>query len=150
MSKESQDDEVEVNGNEDDVDKIEEGEADRKSKNPTPLKAHWIFPLIKEVIVKTPNMSDREMRNILMDYVKPNFMTTSLLQNARTFARSEVFGDPSKNVCFLNGLIETMRKGGSEVVAVVKSCAEVMKMLEHVVLSKQMQKIKQLVSLCQR
>ena len=47
MSKESQDDEVEVNGNEDDVDKIEEGEADRKSKNPTPLKAHWIFPLIK-------------------------------------------------------------------------------------------------------
>jgi hypothetical protein len=33
------------------------------------------------------------------------------------------------NVCFLNGLIETMKKGGHEVVAVVKSHAEVMKML---------------------
>ena len=69
-------------------------------------------------------------------------MTTSLLQNARNFARSEVFGDPSKNVCFLNGLIESMRKGGNEVVAVVKSCAEVMKMLELVVLSEQMTKNK--------
>jgi hypothetical protein len=85
-SNESQDDDVEVNGNEDDVDKIEEGETDGKSKHPTPLKACWIFPLIKEVIVKTSNASNREMRNILMDYVKPNFMTTSLLQNARTFA----------------------------------------------------------------
>ena len=33
-----------------------------------------------------------------------------------------------------------MRKGGNEVVAVVKSRAEVMKMLEHVVLSEQMTK----------
>ena len=82
------------------------------------------------------------MRNILMDYVKSNFMTTSLLQNARPFARSEVFGDPSKNVCFLNGLIESMRKEGNEVVAVIKSQAEVTKMLEHVVLSEQMTKNK--------
>ena len=85
-SKESQDDDVEVNGNKDDVNKNKEGETDRKSKHRTPLKRRWIFPLIKEVIVKTPNLSNREMKNILMDYVKSNFMMTSLLQNARTFA----------------------------------------------------------------
>ena len=142
-SKESQDDDVEVNGNEDDVHEIEEGETDKKSKHHTPLKARWIFRLINEVIEKTPNLSNREMKNILMDYVKSNFMMTSLLQNARTFARSEAFGDPSKNVCFLNGLIETMKKGGHEVLAVVKSRAEeLMKMLEHVVLSEQMMKNK--------
>jgi hypothetical protein len=56
-SKESQDYEVEVNGNEDDVNNIEEGEADGKSKHRTPLKTRRIFLLIKEVIVKTPNMS---------------------------------------------------------------------------------------------
>ncbi len=89
-SKESQDDDVEVNGNEDDVHKNEEDETDGKSKHRTPLKARWIFPLIKEVIVKTPSLSNREMRNILMDYVKLNFMTTSLLKNARTFAQSKV------------------------------------------------------------
>ena len=141
-SKESQDDDVEVNGNEDDVHEIEEGETDKKSKHHTPLKARWIFRLINEVIEKTPNLSNREMKNILMDYVKSNFMMTSLLQNVRTFARSEAFGDPSKNVCFLNGLIETMKKGGHEVLAVVKSRAELMKMLEHVVLSEQMMKNK--------
>ena len=75
-----------MNDNEDDVDEIEEGDADGKSKHSTPLKARWLFPLIREAIVKTPNLSNREMRNILMDYVKPNFMTTSLLQNARTFS----------------------------------------------------------------
>ncbi len=76
-----------MHGDEDDVDEIEEGETDGKLKHGTPLKVRWIFPLIKEVIVKTPNLSNREMRNILMDYyVKPNFMTTSLLQNARSFA----------------------------------------------------------------
>ncbi len=39
LSKESQDDDVEVNGNEDDVHEIEEGETDGKSKHRTPLKA---------------------------------------------------------------------------------------------------------------
>ena len=59
-SKESQDDDVdvEVNGNKDDVHKIEEGETDGKSKHRTPLKARWIFLLIKEVIGK--HLSIRE------------------------------------------------------------------------------------------
>ncbi len=94
-SQESQDDEnVEVNGNNDFVHGIEEGKADRKSCFRTPFKAHWTFLLIKEVIEKTPNMTNRGMKNVAMDYVKSNFMSTSLLQNARTFARSEIFGDP--------------------------------------------------------
>jgi hypothetical protein len=86
LSKESQDNDVEMNGNEDDVHEIEEGEADRKSCHRTPLKVRWIFSLIKEVIGKTPKLSNREMQNSLMDYVKLNFMSTSLLQNVKTFA----------------------------------------------------------------
>ena len=53
-SKESQDDDVEVNGNEDDGNKIAEGKTDGKTKHCTPLKTPWIFPLIKEVTIKTP------------------------------------------------------------------------------------------------
>ena len=64
-SKESQDDDVEVNGNEDDVHEIEEGETDKKSKHHTPLKARWIFRLINEVIEKTPNLSNREMKKYI-------------------------------------------------------------------------------------
>ncbi len=70
----------------------------------SPMKSGWLFPLIKEVIAKTPNLSNREMKNILSDYIKAKFQTVSLLQNARTFARTEVFGDPAKNVFFSNGI----------------------------------------------
>jgi hypothetical protein len=50
------------------------------------------------VIAKTPNLSNREMKNFLADYIKDKFLTPSLLQNARTYARTEVFGDPAINV----------------------------------------------------
>ncbi len=39
------------------------------NRNHSPMKSHWIFPLIKEVIAKTPNLSNREMKNILYDYI---------------------------------------------------------------------------------
>ena len=44
----------------------------------------------------------------------------------------------SLEILFFNRLVETMKKGGHEVVAVIKSHAEVMKMLEHAVLSEQL------------
>ena len=41
--------------------------------NRSPIKSRWIFPLIKEVISKAPNLSNREMKNILSDYIKVKF-----------------------------------------------------------------------------
>ena len=38
-------------------------------------------------------MSNREMKNLLAVYVKEKFMTSSLIQNAWSFARDEIFGD---------------------------------------------------------
>ena len=108
------------------------------NRNRSPIKSRWIFPLIKEVISKAPNLSNREMKNILSDYIKVKFQSTSLLQNARTFARTEIFGDPANNVLFLNGLVEKMKEGGHHVLAVIKERSEVMKMLERVVLSEEM------------
>ena len=107
-------------------------------KSCTPMKSRWLFPLIKEVIAKTPNLPNREMKNLLADYVKDKNLTPSLLQNARTFARMEIFGDPANNVLFLNGLVEKMKEGGHHVLAVIKERLVVMKMLEHVVLSEEM------------
>ena len=41
-----------------------------------------------------PNMSNREMKNLIAAYyVKEKYMTPSLLQNARTFVREIIFGD---------------------------------------------------------
>ena len=108
------------------------------NRNRSPMKSRWIFPLIKEVIAKAPNLSNGEMKNILSDYIKVKFQSTSLLQNARTFARTEIFGDPANNVLFLNGLVEKMKEGGHHVLAVIKEHSVVMKMLEHVVFSEEM------------
>ena len=33
------------------------------------MKSRWLFLLIKEVIAKMPNMSNREMKNLMSDYV---------------------------------------------------------------------------------
>ena len=45
----------------------------------TPIKARWLLPLINDKIADTPNMSNREMRNLLSDYIRPKFLTASLL-----------------------------------------------------------------------
>jgi hypothetical protein len=87
-------------------------------------------------------MSNREMKNLLAGYVKEKFMTISLIQNARSFARDEIFGDPLQNVMFANGLVDKIEEGGHDVVMVLKERLEVMKMLERVVLSDEMRKQK--------
>ncbi len=70
------------------------------------------------MIAKTPNLSNREMKNLMADYVKDKFLTPSLLQNARTYARTEGFGDPAINVLFSNGLVEKMKEDGHHIVVV--------------------------------
>ena len=48
------------------------------------------------------------MKHVISAYVKEKFITSSLLQNARTMARDEIFGDPAPEVYFANGLVEKM------------------------------------------
>jgi hypothetical protein len=43
-------------------------------------------------------MSNGEMKHVVSTYVKETFIASSLLQNARTMARDEIFGDPVTNV----------------------------------------------------
>jgi hypothetical protein len=45
-------------------------------------------------------MSNAEMKHVVSTYVKEKFITNSLLQNARTMARDEIFGDPVTNIFF--------------------------------------------------
>jgi hypothetical protein len=108
----------------------------------TPIKSRWILPFINDEMGEMPNMFNREMKNLIAAYVKDKFMTPSLLQNARTFAREIIFGDPSANVFFANALVDKMKDGGHDVMAVTKGCLEVLTMLERVVLSDKMRKNK--------
>jgi hypothetical protein len=108
----------------------------------TPIKLRWILPFINVEMGEMPNMSNREMKNLTAAYVKDKFMTLSLLQNAKTFARKIIFGDPSTNAFFANALVDKMKDGGHDVMVVTKGCLEVLMMLEPVVLSDKMRKNK--------
>ena len=72
---------------------LEEDDADGKVKavcQCTPIKSRWIVPLLLNEIAEKPNMSNGEMKHVVSAYVKEKFITSSLLQNARTMAREEI------------------------------------------------------------
>ncbi len=112
------------------------------NRAPTPIKSRWILPFLNDELGEMPNMSNREMKNLIAPYVKDKFMTPLLLQNTRTIAREIIFGDPSANVFLENALVDKMKNGGHDVMVVTKGCSEVLMMLERVVLSDEMKKNK--------
>jgi hypothetical protein len=91
---------------------FEEGDADRNVKQVrqrTPIKSRWLVPLLLSEIAEKPNTSNAEMKHVILAYVKEKFINCSLLQNARTMARDEIFGDLTPNVFFANRLVEKMK-----------------------------------------
>jgi hypothetical protein len=117
---------------------FEEDDADGKVKQVhqrTPIKSRWIVPLLLSIIAEKPNMSNLEMKHVVLAYVKEKFITSSLLQNARTMARDEIFGDPETNVVFANGLVKKMKECGIDVKVLMKDWQQVLRMLECLVLS---------------
>jgi hypothetical protein len=117
---------------------LEDDDADGKVKavcQRTPIKSHWIVPLLLSEIAEKPNMSNAEMKQVVSAYTKEKFITSSLLQNARTMARDEIFGNPATNIFFANGLVEKMKECGIDVKVPMKDWQQVLRMLECVVLS---------------
>ncbi len=124
---------------------LEEEDADGKVKavcQGTPIKSSWIVPLLLNKIAEKPNMSNGEMKHAISAYVKEKFITSSLLQNARTMARDEIFGDPATNIFFANGLVKKMKECGIDVKVLMKDRQQVLRMLERLVLSDHMRKNK--------
>jgi hypothetical protein len=80
-------------------------------------------------------MSNAEMKHVVLAYVKEKFITSSLLQNARTMVRDEIFGDLATNVFFANGIVKKMKECGIDVKVLMKDWKQVLQMLEHFVLS---------------
>jgi hypothetical protein len=122
---------------------VEKDDADGTEKTVrqrTPIESRWIFPLLLKEITEKPNMSNAEIKHLVSAYVKDKFITNGLLQNARTMARDEIFGDPATNVLFTNGLVQKMKELSVDVKVIVEDQQEVLRMLERVVLSDQIRK----------
>jgi hypothetical protein len=61
---------------------LEEDEADGKVKQVhqrTPIKSPWIVPLLMSEIAEKPNMSNAEMKHVVLAYVKENLPQNQFL-----------------------------------------------------------------------
>ncbi len=130
-----------------DEDKASFGEDDADGKvnavcQCTPIKSHWIVPLLLNEFMEKPNMSNAEMKHVVSAYVKEKFITSSLLQNTRSMARDEIFGDPATIIFFANGIVKKMKECGVDVKVLMKDWQQVLRMLEGVMLSDHMRKNK--------
>ncbi len=87
-------------------------------------------------------MSNAEMKHVVSAHLKEKFITSSHLQNARTMAGDEIFGDPATKVFFASGLVKKMKECGVDVKVLMQDWQQVLRMLERVVLSDHMHKNK--------
>ncbi len=103
----------------------------------TPFKSRWLIPLLKTAIGATPNILNKHIRLLLAPYIKDKFLSASLLQNARTLTRLEIFGYPDDNVQFVHALVTEMQSRNHDVYLVTKNSTEVGKMLDEMILGEQ-------------
>jgi hypothetical protein len=56
------------------------------------------MPLILPVIVDTPSISNKNLKQFLLGYGKDHVLSDSILQEARTEAKAQLFGKSEENI----------------------------------------------------
>ena len=87
-----------VEGNADDGEESEHDESPKSRKlarrhHTTPLRSDILIPIVRDAVAQRPNISNKDVMQLLKLYVKPLFLTRALLQNTRAKARFEIFGN---------------------------------------------------------
>ena len=80
-------------------------DAGAKLEKPTlPFRTQWIVPLILPIIVDTPAIWNKNLRQALLAYSSDTSLTDLILQEARTEARDQLFGKADKNPKYAEGM----------------------------------------------
>jgi len=98
----------------------------KKRQCQSPIKSKWLVPLIKETIVKRPNMSHKECAHLLCLHVREEFRTAMILQNAKMQCRFELFGNPTINAQYTTAMLRETSIRGHKVKSIYKMAADVM------------------------
>jgi len=78
----------------------------------SPYRTTWIKDLIMDIIAECPSATNQTLRQFLSLYGKPYAITDSIIQAARTNARSEIFGDPTENCKYAVHVKEALESEG--------------------------------------
>jgi hypothetical protein len=63
-----------------------------------PFCTKWIVPLILLVIIDTPAISNKNLKQFLLVYGKDQALTDSIFQEARSEAKAQLFGKEDGNI----------------------------------------------------
>jgi hypothetical protein len=77
-----------------------------------PFRTKWIVPLILPIIVNTPAITNKNLSQALLAYRKEHSLTDSILQEARTKAKAQLFGIAEENVKYAEGMKLELEKDG--------------------------------------
>jgi hypothetical protein len=112
-------------------------------KKPTlPFRTQWIVPLILPVIIDTPAISNKNLKQFLSVYGKDHTLSDSILQEARSEAKSQLFGKADKNVQYSKGMKTYLEGSGHTVELKYTSRKETLCNVERLVVSKELLRLK--------
>jgi hypothetical protein len=99
-------------------------------------------PLILLVIVDTPGISNKNLRQYLSGYGKDHALTDFILQEARTEAKARLFGKSEENVKYAEGMKTYLERSGHVVELGYTSRKETIRNVEHLVVSEELLRLK--------
>ena len=99
----------------------------------SPFRTKWIVPLILPIIVDTPDISNKNLRQAMSAYGKEHSLADSILQEARTEAKVQLFGIAEENVKYAEGMKSELEKDGHIVELMYTTRKETIRNVEHLV-----------------
>ncbi len=100
------------------------------------------MPLILPVIVDTPGISNKNLRQYLLGYGKDHALTDSILQEARTEAQAQLFGKSEENIKYAKGMKTYLERSNHIVKLRYTSWKETIRNVERLVVSKELLRLK--------
>jgi hypothetical protein len=100
------------------------------------------MPLILLVIVDTPGISNKNLKQFLSGYGKDHTLSNSILQEARTEAKAQLFGKSEENVQYAKGMKTYLERSGHVVELRYTSQKETVRNVERLVVSKELLHLK--------
>jgi hypothetical protein len=97
------------------------------------FRTKWIVPLILSIIVDFPTISNKNLRHALSAYV-----TISILQEARTDAKAQLFGIAGENAKYGEGMKSELEKDGHIVELIYTSRKATLRNVEQLVVGEEL------------
>jgi hypothetical protein len=104
----------------------------------SPFWTKWIVPLILSIIIDSPAISNKDLRHALSAYGKEHSLTDSILQEARSDAKAQLFGIAAENVQYAEGMKLKLEKDGHIVELMYTNRKATLRNVEQIVVAEEL------------